>query len=35
MNSNIEDKIKVWLNGNFDQQTKDEINRCKKKIPIS
>src|SRR5216117_3352923 len=30
MNSAIQDKINVWLNGNFDQQTKDEIKRLQK-----
>ena len=33
MNSIIEDKIKVWLNGNFDQQTKDEIKKLQKENP--
>src|SRR6266498_5130379 len=30
MNSAIQDNINVWLNGNFDQQTKYEINRLQK-----
>src|SRR6202795_3362152 len=30
MNSAIQDKINVWLNGNFDEQTKDEIKRLQK-----
>ncbi len=30
MNSAIQDKVNVWLNGNFDQQTKDEIKRLQK-----
>src|SRR6266496_4832748 len=30
MNSAIQDKVNVWLNGNFDQQTKNEIKRLQK-----
>jgi phosphoglucomutase len=30
MDTAIQDKINVWLNGNFDQQTKDEIHRLQK-----
>src|SRR5438552_2893839 len=30
MNPAIQEKINVWLNGNFDQQTKDEIKRLQK-----
>jgi len=33
MDAAIQDKINVWLNGNFDQQTKDEINRLQKENP--
>src|SRR5258705_9720497 len=30
MDTAIQEKINVWLNGNFDQQTKDEIKRLQK-----
>jgi len=30
MDAAIQEKINVWLNGNFDQQTKDEIHRLQK-----
>jgi phosphoglucomutase len=33
MDAAIQEKINVWLNGNFDQQTKDEINRLQKESP--
>jgi phosphoglucomutase len=33
MNAAIQDKVNVWLNGNFDQQTKDEIHRLQKESP--
>jgi len=33
MDTAIQEKINVWLNGNFDQQTKDEINRLQKESP--
>ena len=33
MDAAIQDKINVWLNGNFDQQTKDEIHRLQKESP--
>src|SRR4029078_3750132 len=33
MDAAIQEKINVWLNGNFDQQTKDEINRLQKENP--
>ena len=33
MDAAIQTKINVWLNGNFDQQTKDEINRLQKESP--
>src|SRR5580765_869437 len=33
MDAEIQDKINVWLNGNFDQQTKDEIKRLQKESP--
>src|SRR6476619_8488107 len=33
MDAAIQDKINVWLNGNFDQQTKDEIHRLQKEKP--
>ncbi|HEY1870528.1 MAG TPA: phospho-sugar mutase [Chitinophagaceae bacterium] len=33
MDAAIQAKINVWLNGNFDQQTKDEINRLQKENP--
>src|SRR5947207_14390675 len=33
MNAIIEDKIQAWLNGKFDQQTKDEIKKLQKENP--
>src|SRR5689334_3816972 len=33
MDTAIQEKINVWLNGNFDQQTKDEIHRLQKESP--
>src|ERR1700749_78403 len=33
MDAAIQAKISVWLNGNFDQQTKDEIKRLQKESP--
>src|SRR5215467_3904417 len=33
MDAAIQEKINVWLNGNFDQQTKDEIRRLEKEDP--
>ncbi len=33
MDAAIQDKVNVWLNGNFDQQTKDEIRRLQKESP--
>jgi len=33
MDAAIQEKIDVWLNGNFDQQTKDEIRRLQKENP--
>src|ERR1044071_4047130 len=33
MDAAIQEKINVWLNGNFDQQTKDEIKRLQKESP--
>ena len=33
MDATIQDKINVWLNGNFDQQTKDEIHRLQQESP--
>jgi phosphoglucomutase len=33
MDAAIQEKINVWLNGNFDQQTKDEIRRLQKDSP--
>ena len=33
MDAAIQEKVKVWLNGNFDQQTKDEIRRLEKESP--
>src|ERR1051325_3230281 len=33
MNPAIQEKINVWLHGNFDQQTKDEIRRLQKESP--
>jgi len=33
MDAAIQDKINVWLNGNFDQQTKDEIHRLQQESP--
>jgi phosphoglucomutase len=33
MDAAIQDKVNVWLNGNFDQQTKDEIHRLQKESP--
>ena len=33
MDAAIQDKINVWLNGNFDQQTKDEIYRLQQESP--
>src|SRR6478735_2424512 len=33
MDAAIQEKINVWLNGNFDQQTKDEIHRLQKENP--
>ncbi len=33
MDAAIQDKINVWLNGNFDQQIKDEIHRLQKESP--
>jgi len=33
MDTAIQEKINVWLNGNFDQQTKDEIRRLQKESP--
>ncbi len=33
MDAAIQAKINVWLNGNFDQQTKDEITRIQKENP--
>src|ERR1044071_4604418 len=33
MDAAIQEKINVWLNGNFDQQTKDEISRLQKESP--
>src|ERR1043165_9440265 len=33
MDAAIQEKINVWLNGNFDQQTKDEIRRLQKESP--
>src|SRR6266487_5243203 len=33
MNSAIQDKVNVWLNGNFNQQTKDEIKRLQNENP--
>ena len=33
MDSSIQAKINVWLNGSFDQQTKDEIKRLQKENP--
>ena len=33
MDAAIQEKIKVWLNGNFDQQTKDEISRLQNESP--
>ena len=33
MDTAIQEKINAWLNGNFDQQTKDEIRRLQKESP--
>ena len=33
MDTAIQEKVNVWLNGNFDQQTKDEIRRLQKESP--
>jgi phosphoglucomutase len=33
MDAAIQGKVNVWLNGNFDQQTKDEIHRLQKESP--
>src|SRR5678809_559581 len=33
MDAAIQEKINVWLNGSFDQQTKDEIQRLQKESP--
>ncbi|HEV8282702.1 MAG TPA: phospho-sugar mutase [Chitinophagaceae bacterium] len=33
MDAAIQAKINIWLNGNFDQQTKDEIRRLQKENP--
>jgi len=33
MDAAIQEKVNVWLNGNFDQQTKDEIRRLRKENP--
>ena len=33
MDAAIQSKINVWLNGNFDQQTKDEIKNLQKENP--
>jgi phosphoglucomutase len=33
MDAAIQDKINVWLDGNFDQQTKNEIHRLEKENP--
>ena len=33
MDAAIQEKIDVWLNGNFDQQTKDEIRRLQNESP--
>src|SRR4030095_2030589 len=33
MDAAIQEKINVWLNGNFEQKTKDEINRLQKENP--
>ncbi|MBI5857149.1 MAG: phospho-sugar mutase [Sphingobacteriales bacterium] len=33
MNAAIQDKVNAWLNGNFDQATKDEIKRLQKEKP--
>src|SRR4029453_1013922 len=33
MDAAIQEKINVWLNGNFDQQTKDEVRRLQKESP--
>jgi phosphoglucomutase len=33
MDAAIQAKINIWLNGNFDQQTKDEITRLQKENP--
>src|SRR5216110_2313698 len=33
MNAIIEDKIQAWLNGKFDQQTKDEIKKLQRENP--
>src|SRR4030095_2255661 len=33
MDAAIQEKINVWLNGNFEQKTKDEINRLQKESP--
>src|SRR4029079_5846955 len=33
MDAAIQEKINVWLNGNVDQQTKDEISRLQKESP--
>ena len=33
MDAAIQEKINVWLNGNFDPQTKDEISRLQKESP--
>jgi phosphoglucomutase len=33
MDAAIQEKVNVWLNGNFDQQTKDEIRRLQKESP--
>ena len=33
MDAAIQEKVNVWLNGNFDQQTKDEIRRLQKENP--
>jgi len=33
MDTAIQEKVNVWLNGNFDQQTRDEIRRLQKESP--
>src|SRR5881398_2426173 len=33
MDAAISEKVKVWLNGNYDQATKDEINRMQSSAP--